>query len=34
LKTTLIKEVKNDVMKDLDVVTWKVGKRNWMFHNM
>jgi hypothetical protein len=27
LKTTLLKEVKNDLIKDLDVVTWKVGKK-------
>jgi hypothetical protein len=27
LKTTLLKEMKNDLIKDLDVVTWKVGKK-------
>jgi hypothetical protein len=27
LKTTLLKEMKNDSIKDLDVLTWKVGKK-------
>jgi hypothetical protein len=27
LRTTLLKEVKNDLIKDLDVVAWKVGKK-------